>query len=185
MGQCELSKGSNATAQLWSRFHLKMFRQTLEGSGYKMGGRWEWICGIVCETLRYSPNRKVVNRFNWVSSWLIVGEHQRESGALSFLWIKIALLKFNCTVTSKNEIAYGRVRSHWSYPSGDWGGWLFKQIPEKLLIFGASGVTKVFFVPGLQRFSFFSHLLVNMLFALMILVLTTRLQVQFVDSPKV
>lgn len=71
----------------------------------------------------------------------------------------------------------------WTYPRCDARGGLLEQVPQDLLVVRALALAELFLVPLPQRFRLLAHLLVHVLLALMVLVLTTRLQIQLVHAP--
>lgn len=70
-----------------------------------------------------------------------------------------------------------------TYPCRNTCGGFFQEIPQDLLVVCTLALTKLLFVALPQRFRLLAHLLVDVLFALMVFVLATRLQVQLIHTP--
>lgn len=70
-----------------------------------------------------------------------------------------------------------------TYPCRDTCGGLLEQIPQDLLVVRALALAELLFVALPQRFRLLAHLFVHVLLALVVLVLTTRFQVQLVHAP--
>lgn len=70
-----------------------------------------------------------------------------------------------------------------TYPCCDRCGRFFEHIPQPLLVLRALALAKLLLVPLPQRLCFLPHLFVYVFLPLVVLVLATRFQVQFVNTP--